>query len=150
MKDLVAALIGALFAVGLGLSGMTDATKVIGFLDLSAGWDPSLGLVMAGGIGAHWLSWRYAVTDGQPLFGDAFHLPTRTDIDFRLVGGAALFGTGWALGGFCPGPGIVSGTTGDVPVLTFLLGMSLGMLVWKLVPLPADKPTPLTTTEPTS
>lgn len=148
MKDLVAALIGAFFAVGLGLSGMTDATKVIGFLDLSAGWDPSLGLVMAGGIGAHWLSWRFAVPDGQPLFGNAFHLPTRTDIDFRLVGGSALFGIGWALGGFCPGPGIVSGATGEVPVLTFLLGMLLGTLACKAIPLPVEKATPLKTPEP--
>ncbi len=137
MNHLAAAMIGALFAIGLAISGMTDANKVVGFLDLSAGWDPSLALVMVGGIGAHWASWRFAVTDGQPLFGTAFHLPTRTDIDARLVLGAALFGMGWGLGGFCPGPGIVSATTGTAPALVFIVGMTLGMWIHSALPSPA-------------
>ena len=133
MSRLIAAFFGGLLiALGLGISGMTDANKVIGFLNLAGDWDPSLAFVMVGAIGAHLLMYRLIVKRDSPMLSDRFHIPTRRDIDPQLVGGAALFGVGWGLGGFCPGPGLVSlmslGPTAGVFVF-FMLG---GMLARKL------------------
>jgi uncharacterized protein len=130
MSRLVASFLGGLlFALGLGVSGMTDANKVIGFLDLSGDWDPSLAFVMAGAIGVHLILYRLILRRQSPLFGDRFQIPTRRDITPQLVGGAALFGVGWGLGGFCPGPGLVSlagfGSSAAVFVLSMLSGMTL-------------------------
>jgi uncharacterized membrane protein YedE/YeeE len=124
---------GLLFALGLGLSGMTDANKVIGFLNLAGDWDPSLGFVMVGAIGVHAVLYRRVLRRARPLMADAFHLPSRRDVDARLVGGAAMFGTGWALGGFCPGPGIVSLAGQGVTVATFVGAMILGMVTHQRV-----------------
>ena len=134
MSRLVASFLGGLlFALGLGVSGMTDANKVIGFLDLSGDWDPSLAFVMAGAIGVHLILYRLILRRQSPLFGDRFQIPTRRDITPQLVGGAALFGVGWGLGGFCPGPGLVSlagfGSSGAVFVLSMLSGMTLQKIV---------------------
>ena len=134
MSRLVASFLGGLlFALGLGVSGMTDANKVIGFLDLSGDWDPSLAFVMAGAIGVHLILYRLILRRQSPLFGDRFQIPTRRDITPQLVGGAALFGVGWGLGGFCPGPGLVSlagfGSSAAVFVLSMLSGMTLQKFV---------------------
>ncbi len=99
---------GFVFALGLGISGMTDADKVLGFLNLAGDWDPALAFVMVGAIGVHLILYRLIVRRPSPLFGDRFHLPTRRDISPRLLTGAAIFGVGWGMGGFCPGPGLVS------------------------------------------
>ena len=131
---------GLVFALGLGLSGMTDANKVIGFLNLAGDWDPSLAFVMVGAIGVHLALYRLILRRDSPLFTDEFHIPTRRDIDGKLVGGAALFGVGWALGGFCPGPGIVSATSQSTAALTFVLTMLVGMYAQHLVF--RDRPTP--------
>lgn len=133
MKTLLAAAFsGLLFGVGLGVSGMTQADKVIGFLDLTDAWDPSLALVMLGAILVHLFAFRKITGRPSPLFAERFGIPTRTDIDGRLVGGAALFGVGWALGGYCPGPGLVSSMAGGSNALVFVAGLSGGMLLFHL------------------
>lgn len=117
---------GALFAVGLAVAGMTNPAKVVGFLDLFGAWDPSLAFVMIGAIGVHVVAVRWSKRRRMPLFDGRFHLPTRRDVDVRLVVGSALFGVGWALAGFCPGPGLVAMTAGQLPALVFVLGMAAG------------------------
>jgi uncharacterized membrane protein YedE/YeeE len=129
-------LAGLLFAVGLGVSGMTDANKVIGFLNLAGDWDPSLAFVMVGAIGIHLVLFKLIVKRSSPLFGDVFHLPARKDIDRRLVIGAVLFGIGWGLGGFCPGPGIVSAVGLGDEALIFTGAMLFGMLVFEFTAKP--------------
>jgi uncharacterized membrane protein YedE/YeeE len=122
---------GLLFALGLGVGGMTDANKVIGFLNLAGDWDPSLAFVMVGAIGVHLALFKLITKRSSPLFGDVFHVPAGEAIDKRLVAGAALFGVGWGLGGFCPGPGIVSSVGLGSEVLVFTASMLLGMLVFE-------------------
>lgn len=119
---------GALFAVGLALSGMTKPSKITGFLDIGGRWDPSLAFVMMGAIAVHFVAYRLIRRRSAPLFDTKFHVPTRRDLDLRLVLGAALFGVGWALGGFCPGPGLVAAGGGSLPAVVFLVGMTLGMV----------------------
>lgn len=129
---------GALFAAGLGISGMTQPSKVIGFLDVAGAWDPSLLFVMGAAVAVHFVLGRIIRRRATPLWDTSFHLPTRKDIDARLVFGAAMFGIGWGLGGFCPGPGIVAaasalvGLGGDASTsvggLVFLFGLTLGVL----------------------
>lgn len=120
---------GALFAAGLGISGMTLPQKVIGFLDITGSWDPSLAFVMIGAIGLNLILFRFILRRVGPVFGNVFQLPTRKDIDPRLVAGAALFGAGWGLGGYCPGPGLVSLASGALPALVFVVAMTAGMLI---------------------
>lgn len=127
-KPLVSSfLAGLLFAVGLGVSGMTDADKVIGFLNLAGDWDPSLALVMVGAIGVHGVLYRLILRRRSPLLDSRFHIPTRRDLTTPLVLGSALFGAGWGLGGFCPGPGLVSAAGGMPAAAVFVLTMLLGM-----------------------
>ncbi len=127
MNLLSALLTGLLFGVGLALSGMLDPTRVVGFLDVAGSWDPSLAFVMGGGViasaGGYALSRRLR----RPAFGAAFVLPTERHIDARLLGGAALFGIGWGLGGFCPGPGIASLSLCTGRSFAFVAAMLLGM-----------------------
>jgi hypothetical protein len=132
MAALSALLAGALFAVGLILGGMTQPGKVVGFLDFTGRWDPSLALVMGGALLSHGLLQRLILKRPSPLLDERFHLPTRRDIDRRLIIGAALFGVGWGLAGYCPGPGLSSVTTGVVP-LTFSAAMVAGMYAHKLI-----------------
>lgn len=119
---------GVLFAVGLGISGMTDANKVIGFLNLAGSWDPSLAFVMVGAIGVHLVLFRMTIRRSRPLYARRFHLPQRQGFDGRLIGGAAIFGIGWGLGGFCPGPGLTSLLGLSPAAAVFVICMSLGML----------------------
>lgn len=124
---------GALFAVGLAISGMTRPSKVVGFLDVAGAWDASLAFVMVGAIAVHFIAYRVVMRRRSPLFDVQFHLPTRSDVDARLVLGAAVFGVGWGLGGFCPGPGLVSAGSGSPSAGMFIAGMTLGMVVEQLV-----------------
>lgn len=119
---------GALFAVGLAISGMTLPSKVTGFLDVAGAWDASLAFVMMGAIVVHFVAQRLVRKRSAPLFDTKFHVPTRKDIDARLVAGAALFGIGWGLGGYCPGPGLVSAASGAPAAIVFVVGMTIGML----------------------
>jgi uncharacterized membrane protein YedE/YeeE len=118
---------GGLFGVGLVVSGMARPAKVIGFLDVGGRWDPSLAFVMAGAIAVHMVLFRLILRRRSPLHDVGFHLPARKDIDVRLVVGAALFGAGWGLGGYCPGPSLVALGTGMLPALVFVAAMAAGM-----------------------
>ena len=140
MKVLAPFLAGVLFAIGLGVSGMTDANKVIGFLDVSRGWDPSLGLVMAGAIGVHLPLYRLIVRRPKPVYAAKFDVPTRRDVTPRLVAGAALFGAGWALGGYCPGPALVSAAELSSTAALFVLAMTAGMVVWQMLETRGEAP----------
>lgn len=128
MNSLLAAFAaGLLFAIGLGISGMTQPAKVTAFLDFAGDWDPSLACVMIGAIIVHAAFYRLIRRRPTPLFASAFSIPTRIDLDPRLVGGAALFGIGWGMGGFCPGPAVTSLVSGQVSVVIFVAAMIVGM-----------------------
>ncbi|MES2642323.1 MAG: DUF6691 family protein [Myxococcota bacterium] len=128
MKSLLLSLaIGLLFGVGLLVSGMTQPKKVSSFLDVLGDWDPSLGFVMGGAIAVHFLAYRLVPRLGQPIRAAEWALPTRRDIDPRLLVGAALFGAGWGLGGYCPGPALTSVVAGASSTLIFTGSMLAGM-----------------------
>jgi hypothetical protein len=122
---------GLLFAIGLAVGGMTDPTKVLAFLDLGGPWDPSLGLVMAGAIGFHLPAVAWSGRWGRPWLASEFHRAA-TAIDARLVGGAALFGVGWGLSGWCPGPALMSLATLRPSALVFVGAMTAGMALVRL------------------
>ncbi|HEX7927471.1 MAG TPA: DUF6691 family protein [bacterium] len=124
---LVAFLLGALFAIGLGIGSMTLPAKIIGFLDVTGAWDPSLVLVLGGAVVTYAVMYRMAIGRGRPLFADAYVLPGQNRIDVPLVAGAAIFGIGWGMSGFCPGPAIVALVTGKTEVLSFVAAMIVGM-----------------------
>lgn len=122
-------LAGGLFGVGLGVSGMTRADNIINFLDIRDRWDPTLGLVMLGAIAAHGLTRWWILRREAPALVPTFSLPAKTGIDRQLVVGAALFGIGWALAGYCPGPALVSLPSGDWAPVLFVTSMLLGMAI---------------------
>lgn len=127
--------VGALFSAGLVVSGMTLPAKVIGFLDLGAarGWDPSLALVMLGAIAVYATALRVITKRRAPLLEPKFYLPTKQDLDVRLIAGAALFGVGWGLGGVCPGPALVGLASGALPAVIFVVAMLGGMELFRIV-----------------
>lgn len=120
---------GGLFGAGLLVSGMTRPSKVLGFLDLAGAWDPSLLFVMAGAILVFAIGYRLVVRQDAPLLAPRFDLPARRAIDRRLVVGAGLFGVGWGLAGFCPGPSLVAAGSGGLTALIFVAAMTAGMLL---------------------
>jgi len=126
-------LAGLLFGWGLLLAGMTDPGKVLGFLDLAGAWDPSLALVMGGAIAVAVFAFRGAGRRTRSFLGGALHLPRSRDIDGRLLAGAIVFGIGWGLAGFCPGPALVSMASGTPEALVFVVAMIAGMLAFDLV-----------------
>ena len=130
--DVVSLLAGSVFAVGLGLSGMTQPAKVIAFLDVTGDWDPSLALVMLGAIAVHAIAIRLAKSTSAPVLAPCYKPPTATALDRRLLLGAALFGLGWGMAGLCPGPAVVSVVSLRPDVLAFVGSMLAGMLVHKL------------------
>lgn len=125
--------VGLIFALGLGLAGMTRPEKVIGFLDIFGNWDPSLAFVMIGAIGFHSFFYRMIMKKDAPLFTKKFMVPERRDITWRLVVGSAIFGIGWGLAGYCPGPGITSVVSLDYRAIVFFVAMVVGMLLFRLV-----------------
>ena len=127
----VAFLSGAVFAVGLGLSGMTQPAKVVGFLDVRGTWDPSLAFVMIGAIAVHLVFALRAKAGGAPVLADRYHLPTERRLDARLLVGAALFGAGWGISGFCPGPAVVSLVACKTGTLAFVGAMLAGMVLYR-------------------
>ena len=129
MRILISALAGLVFGLGLIVSGMSDPAKVKNFLDFFGTWDPSLAFVMGGAIAITLVGYRIAFGRGKPLLADEFSLPRKGDIDAPLVIGAALFGIGWGLSGFCPGPAIVSLPLLATGTLVFVPAMLLGMLL---------------------
>lgn len=125
--------VGLLFGMGLMFSGMTDPSKVIGFLDLFGTWDPSLALVMGGAIMVGFFAFAVAKKRTTTFLGGVMRFPTNMDIDRKLVVGSMLFGTGWGLAGFCPGPALVSMADGQPKALVFVLAMLVGMLGFELM-----------------
>lgn len=133
MKNLIPALSGLLFGAGLVISGMTQPGKVVAFLDVAGAWDPSLAFVMGGAIAVHLVAYLLVPRLPRPWAGATWAVPTRKDVDGRLLGGAALFGAGWGLGGICPGPGLTSVVTGSAEVLVFVGAMVMGMALFQVV-----------------
>ena len=129
---IVSLVAGLVFGIGLVLSGMTRPDKVIGFLDVTGAWDPSLAFVMGGGVLVYAIAWQVVRRWRTPLVAPVFALPTRRDIDGRLVAGAALFGLGWGIGGYCPGPALVSLPSGQPSVIVFVVAMVLGMQLFRV------------------
>ena len=125
--------VGLLFGIGLILSGMTDPGKVIGFLDLFGAWDPSLALVMGGAILVGVFAFAFAKKRTSTFLGGALHLPKSNDIDRRLVVGGLVFGAGWGLAGFFPGPALVSLGAGQPKAAVFVTAMLAGMYVFELL-----------------
>jgi len=126
-------LVGLLFGLGLLISGMTDPSKVLGFLDLFGQWDPSLALVMGGAIGVGVFAFALAKNRTVSFLGDAMRMPTSSQIDRRLIVGALMFGSGWGLAGFCPGPALVSLAAGQPKAAAFVVFMGLGMVIFEVL-----------------
>jgi uncharacterized membrane protein YedE/YeeE len=125
---------GAVFSIGLLVSGMAKPGKVLGFLDFTGDWDPSLMLVMAGAIAVHFFFARRATAPGaRPLLAEKYTLPTSTRLDAPLLGGAALFGIGWGLAGYCPGPALASIGSFAPATLAFVGAMAAGIVVMRFV-----------------
>ncbi len=126
MKALAGYLAGLLFGLGLAVSGMTDPARVIGFLDVAGAWDPTLIFVLGGAVITTFIGYRLAWRRQAPVLDVRFQLPTRRDLDGRLLGGAALFGIGWGLTGYCPGPAVASLPGLSWPLALFLVAMVSG------------------------
>ena len=125
-------LAGLVFGLGLIVSGMANPAKVLGFLDLTGAWDPSLALVMAGAIAVSFFAFLFARNRTRSLIGADMKLPDARQIDRRLVIGSTVFGIGWGVAGFCPGPGLVGLGMGEVKALVFVAAMLVGMVVFAL------------------
>ncbi len=125
--------VGLIFGIGLILAGMTDPSKVIGFLDVAGLWDPSLAFVMGGAIAVGVVAFRVARRRTAAFFGGAMRLPTRDDIDRKLVLGNLAFGVGWGMAGFCPGPALTTLGTGHPKAVIFVLAMVGGMALFELI-----------------
>lgn len=135
MKRLaLATLSGALFGLGLAISGMTDPDKVLNFLDLAGAWDPSLALVMAGALAVSLPGFAWVRRRGASACGDPLHLPRATRIDARLLVGSALFGVGWGIAGYCPGPALANLAHGTLEAVVFLAALLAGAQLARLLP----------------
>ena len=135
MRILSTLIAGLIFGTGLILSGMANPVKVQNFLDFFGSWDPSLALVMGGAILVTMPGFWLVQKRKTPFFNNVFHLPTKTDFDFRLLAGATIFGVGWGLGGFCPGPAVTSLPLAAKGTLVFVPAMLIGMATAKLTSL---------------
>ena len=125
--------VGLIFGVGLMASGMTDPGKVIGFLDLFGAWDPSLALVMGGAVVVGFFAFTLAKKRTSTFLGGVLRFPTNNQMDKPLVIGSLMFGAGWGLGGFCPGPALVSMADGQPKAMLFVTAMLIGMLGFELM-----------------
>jgi uncharacterized protein len=130
-QNLMALLTGILFGLGLGLSQMIDRDRVLGFLDVTGKWDPTLLFVLGGAVGVTIITFRFILKLPQPILGDKFQVPTRQDIDRPLVVGAAIFGIGWGIAGYCPGPGITALILGIWNPVLFMLAFLVGSLAYR-------------------
>ncbi len=141
--------IGLGFGLGLVIAGMSNPAKVLNFLDLGAiptgGWDPSLAFVMIGAIAVTFTGYKLVLRRPQPLFGEKFHLPSGIEVDARVIVGPAIFGVGWGLAGFCPGPAFTALATGGTAALAFVVSMLVGMAGARRL---ASRPTALASAGP--
>ncbi|WP_045837593.1 DUF6691 family protein [Hyphomicrobium sp. 99] len=134
MKDTAIALLsGVLFGMGLAISGMIDPARVRAFLDVGGNWDPTLAFVMGGALLPMAVAWQVAKRLRKPLVSNDFHFPPTKHVNWKLIGGAAIFGTGWGLAGICPGPGIAAIAVQPMPALLFVLAMAAGMGLHSLI-----------------
>ncbi len=127
MKPLIGLLCGLIFGTGLAMSGMTDTAKVLGFLDLSGNWVPDLAFVMGGAVLVTVVAFRFVLRRQTPLLGKKFFVPGTTVLDGKLLGGAAIFGIGWGLYGYCPGPALSAMAYGETNTFIFVAAMLAGM-----------------------
>ena len=129
MKSIIVSLVsGTLFGIGLDVGGMTNPANIIGFLDVAGNWNPSLIFVMAGAIVVTFIGYRLAFRQGKPIWAASFQIPTKEDFDRRLLGGSAIFGLGWGLVGYCPGPAISALSLNNSGIFIFIIAMLVGML----------------------
>jgi len=143
LRNLWALACGILFSAGVVVSGMVRPSKVLGFLDFTQRWDPSLMFVMVGAIGVYAVAWAILGRRQAPLLGGTLPDPAPRNIDARLVGGAAIFGVGWGLAGYCPGPAIAATATGLADPLLFFGAMLVGMRLFQAFErVPADEASP--------
>lgn len=133
MKLLISYIAGLFFGLGISMSGMANPAKVLNFFDLAGSWDPSLAFVMGGAVIVTFFGYRWAMAQSKPLFEMQFGLPTRRDIDVKLVGGSAIFGIGWGLAGFCPGGALPVLGTGNTTVVLFVIALIAGMLATRQI-----------------
>ena len=131
MERLIVLISGMLFGAGVTISGMVNPMKVLNFFDIVGTWDATLIFVMGAGLLVTLLGYQIIFKRKVPLFAPSFRLPTSQDIDTKLLSGAALFGLGWGLGGFCPGPAVASLVFGRTESITFVIAMAAGMLLTK-------------------
>lgn len=129
MRQWPALLTGLIFGAGLALSGMTDTAKVLGFLDIAGDWDADLMLVMASALVVSLGATPWIISWAKPVFAETFTLPTKQIVDARLIGGGVLFGIGWGLWGYCPGPAVAALAYGYESTILFCLAMLLGMWI---------------------
>jgi uncharacterized membrane protein YedE/YeeE len=133
VQIIMALAVGLLFGIGLIVSGMSDPSKVLGFLDLAGRWDPSLAFVMGGAIAVGLVAFRFAAQRDRALLGEVMRLPTASQIDRRLVLGGLAFGAGWGLAGYCPGPALASIASGGAKPLIFTAAMLAGMAIFAVL-----------------
>lgn len=132
-RSVVAFVCGLVFGIGLIVSQMSNPEKVIGFLDISGQWDPSLSLVMAGAVAVFSIAVLLSRGRQKPLLESRFHVPEKTRLDKSLISGSVIFGMGWGLAGFCPGPAIVSSGFGEPRVWAFVAAMLLGTFLSRTI-----------------
>ncbi len=133
MRLILSYIIGLIFGIGISISGMANPAKVLNFFDIAGSWDPSLAFVMGGALIVTFIGYRVVLKRPAPMMDSGFHLPTRKDLDLRLIGGSALFGVGWGIAGFCPGGALPALGTGRSEVLIFVGALVVGILVGKLL-----------------
>ncbi|MBF2037119.1 MAG: YeeE/YedE family protein [Leptolyngbyaceae cyanobacterium T60_A2020_046] len=138
-QQVVALISGLIFGFGLGVSQMIDRDRVIGFLDVAGHWDPTLAFVMGGAVAVTLITFRVVLRQPRPLLASRFFLPTRNDIDRPLLIGAAIFGIGWGIAGYCPGPGLTALVLGLANPIIFVVAMIAGSLSWKAISDRAEK-----------
>jgi uncharacterized membrane protein YedE/YeeE len=133
MRNIAALACGIIFGIGLGVSQMTNPDKVLDFFDVFGAWDPSLAFVMGGAVAVTAVAFRFVLKRPNPLYAESFSLPTKADIDARLLGGSAVYGVGWGLAGFCVGPSIAALAYGDNRVVIFVAALIAGAWIANMV-----------------
>lgn len=131
MRFIITYAIGLIFGIGIMISGMANPAKVINFFDIAGTWDPSLIFVMGGALIVAFIGYRIVFRRATPMMDSKFHLPTKTDLDMRLIGGSAIFGVGWGIAGFCPGGALPAIGTGRTEVLIFVVALVAGIAIAK-------------------
>lgn len=134
----IALIAGILFGLGLGLSQMIDRNRVLGFLDIAGQWDPTLLFVLGGAVGVTIVAFRFVLRLPHPWFSEKFYLPTTREIDLPLVLGAAIFGVGWGIAGYCPGPGMTAWVLGSWNPILFMLSFIVGSFAYRWLGTIAD------------